>query len=284
MNGPDRIGAAFKRATDDGRAALIVFLATGDPDYETTLELARAAVTAGADIIELGSPFSDPLADGPSIQAAYTRALAGGASTAGTLDCAASVAAATGVPIVLMVALNCLLAYGTGRFCRDAAVAGVSGILVPDLPVEDAAELRDAALGAGIATVFLAGPDSPPDRIAAAAAASTGFLYLVRRRGITGAGPAAADLRRRMEAATAAATAPIAVGFGIATPTDAGELAERADGIIVGSVLVEAAHEAGGRAADVVGERVRALRAALGRPGPSKSTNRPAAAGTGGTA
>jgi tryptophan synthase alpha chain len=281
VNGPDRIGAAFQRAGDEGRAALTVFLAAGDPDYPATHELARAAVSAGADIIELGSPFSDPLADGPVIQAAYTRALAGGASTAGTLACAASVAEATGAPVVLMVALNCVLAYGTERFCHDAALASVSGLLVPDLPVDDAADLKDAARRAGVATVFLAGPDSPPDRVAAAAAASTGFVYLMRRRGITGAGPGAVDLRHRVEVARAAATAPVAVGFGIATPADAAEMADLADGVIVGSVLVEAAYEAGGQGPEVVGDRVRSLRDALRRPESSNST-RPAAAGTGG--
>jgi tryptophan synthase alpha chain len=295
MSGPDRIAAAFRRAADEGRAALTVFLAAGDPDYPTTLELARAAVAAGADVIELGSPFSDPLADGPVIQAAYTRALAGGASTAGTLDCAGDVVAATGAPVVLMVALNCMLAYGTDRYCRDAAAAGVSGLLIPDLPVDDAAELRAAADRQGIGTVFLLGPDSPPGRVAAAAAASTGFVYVMRRRGITGAGPAALDLRRRVSEARSATTAPIAIGFGVATPDDAAELADTADGVIVGSALVDAAREALAagaaaaaadveRAARVVGERVRALHDALRKPRPSTTAAPEAAAGTGTTA
>jgi tryptophan synthase alpha chain len=301
VSGPDRIAAAFQRAAGERRAALTVFLAAGDPDYATTLELSRAAVTAGADVIELGSPFSDPLADGPVIQAAYTRALAGGASTARTIQCAASVVEATGAPVVLMVALNCVLAYGLDRYCREAAAAGVSGVLIPDLPVDDAAELRAAAAGEGVATVFLAGPDSPPERIAAAAAASTGFVYVMRRRGITGAGPGAVALRRRVEEARSATTAPVAVGFGIATPAHAAELADMADGVIVGSALVDAAQRAlaagpdasahrgpdlaagsGGadRAARVVGERVRALRDALRKTEPSITAAQAAAGGT----
>lgn len=273
--GVERLAATFARAADAGRPALTVFLAAGDPDPDTTVELARAAVEAGADIIELGSPFSDPLADGPVIAAAYTRALAAGATTAGTIACARAVAAQTDAPVVLMVALNCVLAYGMDRFCADAAAAGVSGLLVPDLLVDDAADLRAAAATAGLGTVFLVGPDSGPDRVTAAVAASTGFAYLLRRRGITGVadGAAGVDLRRRTEDARRAGPAPIAIGFGITTPEDAAEVAGVADGVIVGSVLVDAAHRACAATADpadgrrlaaaAVAERVAALAAAV---------------------
>ncbi len=265
MNGPERIAAAFARAAAEDRAALIVFLAAGDPDYHTTVELARTAVAAGADIIELGSPFSDPLADGPVIQSAYERALAGEATTAATLECAARVAAATGAPVVLMVALNCVLAYGTDRFCQDAAEAGVSGLLIPDLPVDDAASLRQEAHLAGLGTVFLTGPDTSIDRTRQIAAITTGFVYVMRHRGVTGAGAYPVDLRRRVAEARAAGPAPVAVGFGIASAADAASIAGVADGIIVGSALVDTAFRAG--PGEAVGELVRALRRAMAPAG-----------------
>jgi tryptophan synthase alpha chain len=267
MTGVERLGAAFARAAGEGRSALTVFLAAGDPDYDTTVALARGAVEAGADIIELGGPFSDSLADGPVIQAAYTRALAAGATTARTLACADEVAEATGAPVVLMVAFNCVLAYGVERFCADAAAAGVSGLLIPDLLVDDAGELREMAAGVGLGTVFLVGPDSGPNRVTAAVAASTGFAYLLRRRGITGnaAGAAGVDLARRIEQARGAGPAPIAVGFGITTPDDVAEVAGLADGVIVGSVLVEAAHRAGTGAPDPAEGRSLAVREVAGR-------------------
>ena len=227
--------------------------------------------------MELGVPFSDPLADGPVIQAAYTRALAGGSTTAATLACAGRVAEETGAPVVLMVAYNCVLASGEDAFCRAAAEAGVSGLLVPDLPLEDADTLRSVAEAHGLGTVFLVAPDSGPERVAAAAAASTGFVYLVRRRGITGSGEGGVDLPRRVAAARAVGSVPVAVGFGISHPEDVAEVAGEADGVIVGSALVQAAYEAAagaaspeeGRqaAAKVVGERVRALSAASGTRG-----------------
>jgi tryptophan synthase alpha chain len=272
VNGTERIAAAFRTAAAEERAALTIFLAAGDPDYGTTVALARAAVSAGADILELGCPFSDPLADGPIIQAAYTRALAGGATTAGTLSCAAGVAAATGVPIVLMVAVNCVLARGVEHFCREAAAAGVSGLLVPDLPVEDSHELRDAADRAGLAMVFLVGPDSGEDRTAAATAASTGFVYVVRRRGVTGAGPGSGDLAGRLERTRAAGSTPVVVGFGVATPADVAELAGLADGIVVGSALVRAAFEAGSAGPATVAGSVRLMRRAASTPGSQRAT------------
>lgn len=272
--GAERIRAAFQRASADGRSALLVYLAAGDPDHETTLALAKASVEAGADLVELGVPFSDPLADGPVIQAAYTRALEGGATVAATLACAGEVARETGAPVVLMVAYNCVLASGEEAFCRAAAEVGVSGLLIPDLPLEDADTLRASADACGLGTVFLVAPDSGAERVAAAAAASTGFVYLVRRRGITGSGEGGVDLPRRVAAARRAGSVPVAVGFGIGSPADVAEVAAEADGVIVGSALVQAAFETARDASDagtgrraaaaVVGERVRALSAASG--------------------
>lgn len=240
MTGPERLAFAFRRCADEDRAALIPFLAAGDPCLAATVELARAAAEAGADVLELGVPFSDPLADGPVIQAAYARALAAGVNVRGVLGCAAEVFEATRLPLVLMSALNPVLAYGIEAFCRDAAAAGAAGLLVPDLPVEDAGDLRAACGGAGLATVFLAAPDSGPGRVAAAARASTGFVYLVRRRGVTGA-RGESESGEALRWARRNASVPVALGFGITTSEEAADAARQADGVVVGSALVRAA-------------------------------------------
>lgn len=269
MSGVERVRGAFRAARADGRAALIPFLVAGDPDPATSARISLAAAAAGADLIELGLPFSDPLADGPVIQEGYARALAGGVTTRDALACAAAVAAGTDVPVIVMASLNLVLARKVTRFCDSAAAAGVAGLLVPDLPLEDATELRERCARHGIATVFMAAPDSGPERIRAAADAATGFLYLVRRRGVTGEG-GAAESARSLRVARVDGGPPVAVGFGVASPPDAAEAARDADGVIVGSALVRAAAEAcalhdGAAAASEVAARVRALRAAVRR-------------------
>jgi tryptophan synthase alpha chain len=236
------VGRAFDHARAEQRAALITFLAAGDPDLATTERLARAAADAGADMIELGVPFTDPLADGPVIQAAYTRALAGGITVDAVLATVERTARATGLPIVLMTAFNPVLARGVDRFCRDASTAGAAGVLVPDLLPEDAVELCDSARRHGLDTVFLAAPAAPEGRLRAAAAAATGFLYLVSRRGVTGGhGGPDAGLESDVARARAVCTIPLAVGFGVSTAADAARVAAVADGVIVGSALVAAA-------------------------------------------
>lgn len=255
-SGPGLLARAFGRAREENRAALVVYLAAGDPHFAATVELAAAAAAAGADVLEVGIPFSDPLADGPVIQAAYTRALSGGATVEGALGCAEETARVTGVPVVLMAALNCVLARGIDHFCRRASQAGAAALLVPDLPVEEAQELRQAADRHSLGTVFLVAPDSGPHRTALAASASTGFVYLLRRRGITGAGGEGEDLPARVAEVRRLARAPVAVGFGIATPLDAAEAARVGDGVIVGSALVELAHRALARA-EKPGEGIR---------------------------
>lgn len=238
------IERAFARSRDEGRAALITYLAAGDPNLDTTVALAGAVADGGADILELGIPFSDPLADGPIIQAAYTRALENGASVRGVLDILPPIVESTGLPVVLMTAYNPIMAYGVEMFCRDAAGAGASGLLVPDLLPEDSNSLRENALQAGLDTIFLAAPDITEQRLAAAATNSTGFLYLISRRGVTGlhSGPGE---RLGMEVARARrhTDIPIAVGFGVSTAQEAGRVAGVADGVIVGSALVQTAAE-----------------------------------------
>ncbi|MFN2431623.1 MAG: tryptophan synthase subunit alpha [Gemmatimonadota bacterium] len=243
VSGVERLALAFQRCAEEGRAALIPFCVAGDPDLATTVELARAAAEAGADVLELGVPFSDSLADGPVIQDAYARALAAGTNVRGVLACASEIVAATGLPLVLMTALNPVLSYDVVAFCRDAAAARAAGVLIPDLPVEDARHLRATCARFGLATVFLAAPDSGPTRVAAAARASTGFVYLVRRRGVTGVG-SADEPGDSIVSTRQLASGPMALGFGIATAGQAAEAARLGEGVIVGSALVGVAASA----------------------------------------
>lgn len=253
------IGDAFARCRGEGRAALIAYLAAGDPDLETTVALAGALRDAEADVLELGIPFSDPLADGPIIQAAYTRALAGGVSVRRVLECLPRIAEQSGLPIVLMSALNPVLAYGPEAFCDDAAEAGASGMLVPDLLPEDGVSLRGAAAAAGLDTVYLGAPDTSDERLAVAARASRGFFYLISRHGVTGPQGGIGDrLREQVERARRCSGVPVAVGFGVSTANDAARVAEVADGVIVGSAFVSEAASARGREAAVEAVKRRA--------------------------
>jgi tryptophan synthase alpha chain len=253
------IAEAFARCRAEGRAALIAYLAAGDPDLETTVALAWAVREGGADVLELGVPFSDPLADGPIIQAAYTRALAGGTSARKVVEWLPRVADESGLPIVLMTALNPVLAYGPEAFCSDAAAAGASGILVPDLLPEDGAGLRASAGAAGLDMVHLGAPDTPNERLAVAARASTGFFYLISRHGVTGPqGGIGGGLEEQVARARRFSNVPVAVGFGVTTAEDAERVAGVADGVIVGSALVREAVEANSGEAAVAAVRSRA--------------------------
>jgi tryptophan synthase alpha chain len=253
----DRIAAAFQQ--HGKRAALMPYLMGGYPDLETSRGAGEAAVEAGADLLELGVPFSDPLADGPVIHAAATDALASGATPDGVLE----VCRALGdrVPVVLMVYANVVRSSGDGAFLDRAADAGAAGIIVPDLPHEEAAGLREECDRAGLALVPLVAPTTPPDRVASIGSDARGFVYAVSLRGTTGERdelpPGLADTVRGIREAT---ELPVAVGFGIATPEQAARVAEIADGVIVGSRLVRAVGEGGPQGAgSVVGELARAL-------------------------
>lgn len=236
------LASTFARARAEGRAALVAYLAAGDPAMEATVALAGAVAEGGADVLELGIPFSDPLADGPIIQAAYTRALAAGASVKGVMEALPRIVERSGLPVVLMTACNPLLAYGQERFCRDAAAAGASGVLVPDLLPEESGSLRRCAGDAGLDTIFLTAPDTEERRLAAAAEVSTGFLYLISRRGLTGPEGGPGDsLEADVARARRHTSLPIAVGFGVSTAGEARRVAAAADGVIVGSAFVRAA-------------------------------------------
>ena len=255
--GEQRIAAAF--AGHSRRAALMPYLMGGFPDEQGSARAAEACAEAGADLIELGVPFSDPLADGPAIHAAGTRALAAGATVDGVLRVCEAVAPR--LPVVLMVYVNAVLAGGADAFCRRAADAGAAGMIVPDLPHEEAGELRAACRAPGLALVPLAAPSSTDERLRDIGAEARGFVYAVSLAGTTGErGELPADLPGTVERVRAATTVPVAVGFGISTGEQARRVADLADGVIVGSRIVRAAEEGGAEAVrDVVASLARAL-------------------------
>lgn len=265
LSGEERIARAFQLARDEGRAALMPYMMAGYPDKDASLAIAGAYVDSGADLIELGVPFSDPLADGPVIHAAGTEALAAGATLDTALEVCGSIA--DRVPVVLMAYSNMILAHGgPTEFARRAAAAGAAGAIVPDLPLDEADEVREALVGAGLALVPLLAPTTTAERRGRICAAARGFVYVVSSVGTTGERqqlpPGLAEL---VAVTKAEAEVPIAVGFGIGTPEQAAEVGEIADGVIVGSRLVRAVAEAGSAeaAAGAVGEFLRETRAAL---------------------
>lgn len=259
-----QIEGAFEAARKEGRAALMPYMMAGYPDRETSLAVAGAYAEAGADLVELGVPFSDPLADGPVIHAAATEALAAGVTLETALEVCGSIAER--VPVVLMAYANMILACGVGEFARRAADAGAAGVIVPDLPLDEAGEVREALAGAGLALVPLLAPTTPAERRARICAAAEGFVYVVSSVGTTGERrQLPAGLAELVAATKADADVPVAVGFGIGTPEQAAEVGEIADGVIVGSRLVRAVGEAGSAeaAADATGRFLRESRAAL---------------------
>ncbi len=264
MSGIERIAEAFASAAADGRrAALMPYMMGGFPDLETSRAIGLAYAEAGADIVELGVPFSDPLADGPVIHAAATAALREGASLDAVLDVARSIADA--VPVVVMCYANLIFARGVERFADALVHAGASGLIVPDLPLEEAPAMMAACDERGLALVPLVAPTTPADRLERIGRLARGFLYTVSLTGTTGERAALdGDLGAVIGRARANTDVPVAVGFGIATPEQAAAAAEAgAQGVIVGSRLVRAAAE-GESPVEAVREIVRGLAAALG--------------------
>jgi tryptophan synthase alpha chain len=236
----NRLERHFAAARTAGRKSLIVYLCAGDPDLEATERLVPALAAAGADVIELGVPFSDPLADGPTIQAASQRALRGGTTLAGILSMVGRLrGGGCQVPLVLMGYMNPIVRMGIGPFVTRSAEVGVDGFIVPDLPIEEAEELRTAAAQHGLSLVLLAAPTTPPERLRTIGARTGGFLYFVSLTGVTGARTTLPeDLPQQLAAVRAATSAPVAVGFGISTPQQARALGAHADAVVVGSALV----------------------------------------------
>jgi tryptophan synthase alpha chain len=256
--GVDRIAAAF--ATHGKRAALMPYLMGGFPDLDSSAEAGLAAGAAGADLIELGIPFSDPLADGPVIHAAGTEALARGATPHAVLRVCERVS--DQLPVVLMVYVNVIMAAGAEAFALRAAAAGASGLIVPDLPHDEAGELRAACDAEGLALVPLVAPTTEPARLAEIGADARGFVYAVSLTGTTGERAALPPgLAETVAGVRAATDLPVAVGFGISTAEHARAVAELADGVIVGSRIVRAAGEGGPDAVGaLVAELARSMR------------------------
>jgi tryptophan synthase alpha chain len=265
LTGSERISRAFEGARADGRAALMPYLMGGFPDTAGAAAIARAYADAGADLVELGIPFSDPLADGPVIHAAATAALDAGA----TLDTAleACEAVADRVPVVTMVYSNMILAGGGAEaFAPRIAAAGACGAIVPDLPLEEAGNVREALAAEGLALIPLVAPTTPPERRRAICAGAEGFVYVVSTSGVTGERTELPpELKDLVAAVREEADVPAAVGFGIATPDQARTVGGLADGVIIGSRLVRVVADASSidAAAAGVGEFLTEIRAAL---------------------
>jgi tryptophan synthase alpha chain len=239
-----RIGDRFARCRSEGRTAFVAFLTAGDPTLDRTVEAALQLEAGGADVLELGVPFTDPLADGPVIQRASERALAGGATLDGVLEAARRIRERSALPLLLFSYLNPLLRPGLDRLAGAAVDAGVDGVLVTDLPPEEAGEWIAVARDCDLDTVFLAAPTSPDARLARIAASSRGFVYAVSRTGVTGVQSAVSDEAGPLvERIRAAADVPVALGFGISTPEQCAAVAEVADGVVVGSALVRRLEE-----------------------------------------
>jgi tryptophan synthase alpha chain len=261
-----RIGERFAAQRRDGGKGLIIYITAGDPDIETTRRLVLELEQAGADLIELGVPFTEMLADGPSIQAASWRALASGTTLEGIYEMVRDLRRETQIPILLMTYYNPLFRRGLERVAAEAQDAGVDGFLVTDLPPEEAGGWHEVAHAHGLDTVFLLAPTSTEERIRIASRLSSGFLYCVSRTGVTGAREQLPeelhDLLTRIRRET---DQPIAVGFGISRPEHVRQVTDWADGAVIGSAVVDLIARDGRESPAAVGEFVRGLRAGAPR-------------------
>jgi tryptophan synthase alpha chain len=259
----ETIGDAFEKARQENRVAFIPYLMAGDPDLETSEEILVALRDEGADLVELGVPYSDPLADGPTVAAAAQRALAGGTRLADVIRLAQQVRAAGAPPIVLFTYLNPVLQHGVERFANDLANAQLAGAIVPDGALEEIAELRGALRAHALEMPLLVAPSTTQQRAQRIAQAASGFIYVVSRLGVTGAtsAPDLLRLREQIAALRACTAKPLAVGFGISRREHVQAVASFADGVVVGSAIIDAyAGKSGRRAADKVRTFVRGLR------------------------
>lgn len=243
-----RISKRFEELKAKGEGALVTFIAAGDPNLDATVSQVRALERGGADVVELGIPFSDPLADGPANQAAYQRALDSGTTIAGILAAVVRIRADSQVPLVLMSYFNPILRFGLDEFARESARAGVDGILITDLPPEEAGEWKRLAGLHGLDTIFLLAPTSTDERIGLVCRIASGFIYCVARTGVTGK---RTDLdlgvKQQVERIRAHTQLPIVVGFGIAAPEDVSRVIQWGDGAVVGSAIVERVAKSHGR-------------------------------------
>ena len=261
-----RLASAFQGLRARGRGGLVTYLTAGDPDADRSVALLESVAAAGADVLEVGVPFSDPLADGPVIQRATERALAGGMTLRGALDVIRRARRQVDTPIVVFTYANPVLRMGIDAFSSEAARAGVDGVLVLDVPVEESGPLRDAIVRSNMDPIFLISPTTADARIRKAAELGRGFLYLISRLGVTGMRERlpedVAQLAARVRACT---DLPVALGFGIARPEHVAEACRVADAAVVGSALVQvvAEHGSNGNLCERVSEHVRWLKSAL---------------------
>lgn len=261
-----RIETLFKELRREGRQALIPFITAGDPTLDTTKALVKKIAESGADIIELGVPFSDPLADGPVIQRSALRSLSAGTTLKKILNMVGEIRKEINTPIVLMSSYNPVFVYGLERFCADASQAGVDGFIIPDLPPEEAVDLKAEADKRDIDTIFLLAPTTGEGRIKFISGQGRGFLYYVSLTGVTGSRTLAAkEVEERLAAIRKITGKPICVGFGISTPEQAKEIACFSDGVIVGAAIVRMVEELGEGDAllEKVGDFVRSLKDAI---------------------
>ena len=255
----NRLDARFDALRKERKAAFVAYICAGDPGLDATVGIVRALESAGVDVVELGVPFSDPLADGIVNQMAAERALRAGATTAGVLEMIRRIREVSQMPIVLFTYLNPVYAYGYERFHQDASAAGADGILVLDLPPDEAAENPELRPCPGLRHIQLIAPTSPPERVARIAAQAEGFVYYVSREGVTGAqASVAGGIAEQVALIKKSTTVPVCVGFGISTPEQAAEVAAKGgDGVIVGSAIVRLIEQHG--AAPDLPERVAAF-------------------------
>ncbi len=269
----NRIDRTFARLRERGEKALIPYVMLGDPDLATTEEWVRAAASAGADLLEIGIPFSDPLADGPVLQRSAERALTQKVRLADALTLVRRVRATVQIPLLFMTYYNLVFQYGDERLAQDAAAAGVDGLIVPDLPPEEAGTLESATRAAGVHLIYLIAPTTPPARIKFIAKRGGGFLYYVSLTGITGAKlPALDQVEQGVARIQRVTDLPVAVGFGVSTPEEAGRLGRVADGVIVASALIKRlqAQPDARRRSEELTAYVASLKTALSAPdGPS---------------
>lgn len=256
----NRIDAAFERLRTEGKKAFVAYVAAGDPNFETSLEIIKSLAAAGADIIELGLPFSDPLADGIVNQMAADRALKAGMTTARSLDLIRGFRKTHQTPIVLFTYLNPIFTYGFEKFHADAAAAGADGILLLDLPPDEARLNTDLARGEGLRHIRLIAPTTPDQRVPLLANDAEGFIYALSRTGVTGGhGAPSQDIASQVARIAAHTDVPVCVGFGITTPEQAAMVARAGDGVIVGSAIVKQIELHPDRAAEAVRDFVTPL-------------------------
>ena len=246
MKTPNRIDTKFETLRAAGQCGFIAYITAGNPDLKTTPALVAALEQSGVDIVELGIPFSDPLADGATIQAASGRAIDAGATVAGVLDAVREIRRSSEIPIVFFTYLNPVYVYGFDRFHADAAAAGADGLLILDLPPDEAARNAELMKSHGLLSIRLIAPTTPPERMELIAKSAEGFIYYVSREGVTGEQTSlSADIATQVAEIKKHTSLPVAVGFGISTPEQAAEVAKESDAVVVGSAIVRRIGEHG---------------------------------------